>query len=171
MKAAFLLAIVVALSSGCASVVNDVTHPMKIETKTEAGELVSGADCALSNDKSAQTVKSGEVANVRRSSQDLEVVCKRPASPNAIAKATSRVNAGMFGNIIIGGGIGAIIDHSRGTAYTYPTWIQLIFGRTLIFDRANEQEGRPVEGQDPSNPPTAKPKENPRMTNEQLQRW
>ena len=36
--------------SGCASVVNDKTHPMKVETKTQAGELVVGADCTLKND-------------------------------------------------------------------------------------------------------------------------
>lgn len=170
MKFASLLLIVV-LSTGCASVMNDTTHPMRIETKTQEGELVSGAECTLTNDKSVQTIKSGDVANVRRASQDLEIACKHPTRTDATAKATSRANAGMFGNIIIGGAVGAIVDHNRGTAYTYPTWIQLIFGRTLVFDRADEQQGKPVEGKNPGSPPTAQPKENPRMTNEQLQRW
>ena len=50
----------------------------------------------------------------------------------------------MFGNIILGGGIGAIIDHNKGTAYTYPTWVQLIFGKSLVFDRSAEKEGQPT---------------------------
>jgi hypothetical protein len=59
---------------------------------------------------------------------------------------------GLAGNIIFGGGIGAIIDHSKGTAYTYPTWLLLIFGKTLVFDRATEKEGQPVAGTEPVAP-------------------
>jgi hypothetical protein len=55
----------------------------------------------------------------------------------------------MWGNIILGGGIGAIIDHSNYTGYTYPTWVQLVFGKSLIFDRADEKEGRPTPGTEP----------------------
>jgi uncharacterized protein YceK len=151
MKLSYLSIMAAMLLSGCASVMNDKTHPMKIETKTEAGELVAGADCTLTNDKASSTAKSGEITNVRRSSSDLEVTCKHPSNPDATARAISRVNAGMFGNIIIGGGIGAIIDHNTGNAYTYPAWIQLIFGRTLTFDRRNEKDAEPV----PPNPETA----------------
>ena len=67
-----------------------------------------------------------------------------------MGRAISRANAGMAGNIIFGGGIGAIIDHNKGTAYTYPTWIQLIFGKTLVFDRSAEKDGQPVLGMEPS---------------------
>jgi len=42
------------------------------------------------------------------------------------------------------GGIGAVIDHNTGQAYTYPGWLQLIFGRTLVFDRKDEKENTPV---------------------------
>ena len=133
------------LLTGCASVVNDKTHPIKVETKTEAGDLVAGADCTLTNDKASTTVKSGEIANVRRSNADLDITCKHPTRSDAIAKAISRVNGGMFGNIILGGGIGAVIDHNTGQAYTYPSWVQLIFGQTLVFDRQHDnKENQPV---------------------------
>ena len=150
MKQIHFFAVGAVLLSGCASVVNDKTHPMKIETKTEAGVLVVGADCTLKNDKASSVAKSGEITNVRRSNTDLEVSCKHPTNAEATAKAISRVNAGMFGNIILGGGIGAIIDHNTGNAYTYPAWIQLIFGKTLTFDRRNEKDNEPV-------PPTPDP--------------
>ena len=131
---------------GCASVVNDTTHPIKVETKTQAGALVPGADCRLTNDYGTFTVKSGDTTQVRRSSKDLDIVCKDPANPEATARAVSRANGGMWGNIILGGGVGAIIDHNKGTAYTYPTWVQLVFGQSLVFDRSSEKEGQPVLG-------------------------
>jgi hypothetical protein len=144
-----IVAVCVAFT-GCASVMNDSTHPMKVETKTDAGQIVAGADCKLTNDYGTLSVKSGETAQVRRSSKDLDIVCKHPENPDATARAISRANAGMFGNIIIGGGIGAIIDHSKGTAYTYPTWVQLVYGKTLVFDRSVEKEGQPTLGTEPT---------------------
>jgi hypothetical protein len=136
--------------TGCASVMNDSSHPMKIETKTQTGELVSGAECKLSNDYGTFTAKSGETTQVRRSSKDLDIVCKHPSNPDANARAISRANSGMWGNVILGGGIGAIIDHNKGTAYTYPTWVQLIFGKTVVFDRSAEKEGMPTLGVEPA---------------------
>ena len=130
--------------TGCATIVNDSTHPMKVETKTEAGQFVIGADCKLTNDYGSTSVKSGDTVQVRRSSKDLDIVCKHPENPDASARAISRANAGMFGNIILGGGIGAIIDHNKGTAYTYPTWVQLVYGKTLVFDRSTEKDGLPT---------------------------
>lgn len=134
------------LSTGCASVLNDVTHPVKVETKTDSGQIVAGADCKLTNDYGIFNVKSGDTVQVRRSNKDLDIVCVHPANPDAKANAISRANGGMFGNILLGGGIGAIIDHNKGTAYSYPNWMQLVFGQTLVFDRKTEKEGVPTEG-------------------------
>ena len=136
-------------ATGCASIINDTTHPMKLETKTAAGEMVPGADCKITNDYGAVSAKSGDTAQVRRSSKDLDIVCSHPQNPSASARAISRANAGMAGNIILGGGIGAIIDHNKGTAYTYPTWVQMVFGQTLVFDRRDEKDGQPVQGRAP----------------------
>jgi len=134
---------------GCASIVNETTHPMKLETKTATGEMVAGAECKLTNDYGTSTGKSGETVQVRRSGKDLDITCKSPDKTDATARAISRANGGMAGNIIFGGGIGAIIDHNKGTAYTYPTWIQMVFGQTLVFDRRDEKEGQPVTGKAP----------------------
>lgn len=139
--------------TGCASIVNETTHPMKLETRTEDGTMVGQADCTITNDYGSVTAKSGSTVNVRRSSKDLDITCKHPANPDALAHAISRANAGLAGNIIFGGGIGAIIDHNEGTAYTYPTWIQMAFGQTLVFDRSDEKEGQPVAGRVPGTKP------------------
>lgn len=155
MSAKILAAAVALACTGCASIVNDSTHPMKVETKTPSGETVAGAECKLTNDYGTITMKSGDTSQVRRSSKDLDIVCKDPKNPEANARAISRANGGMWGNIILGGGIGAIIDHSKGTAYTYPTWVQLVFGRSLVFDRTAEKDGQPTPGLEPTGSVTA----------------
>lgn len=166
-----LLVVVAAIgATGCASIVNDSTHPLRIDTKTATGDSIAGADCKVTNDyHMAQEVKSGAVMQVRRSAADLDVVCRQPGQPDATAKAISRPNAGLFGNILLGGVIGAVIDHTKGTAYSYPRWLTLVFGQMLVFDARYDYGDGPVAGTPPQ-APQPKP-ENPRQTNEQLQRW
>lgn len=132
--------------TGCASVMNETTHPMRVETKTADGTMVAGSECKLTNDYGSMSVKSGDTLQVRRSGKDLDITCVHPNNPSATARAISRANGGMWGNVIIGGGIGALIDHNKGTAYTYPTWIQLVFGKSMVFDRSSEKEGTPTPG-------------------------
>ena len=148
MKSIIALSGLVALV-GCASITNDSSHPLKIETRTAAGVEIKGADCKVINDYGDRTSKSGDTTQVRRSSKDLDINCTSAGQPDAQGRAISRANGGMFGNIIFGGGIGAIIDHNKGTAYTYPTWVQLVFGQTLVFDRRDEKDGSPVVGKTP----------------------
>ncbi|RLJ37915.1 hypothetical protein [Acidovorax sp. 106] len=150
MQGKVALASAMLVLTGCASVVNDTSHPIKVETLTPQGQAVAGAECKLSNDYGSSTMKSGDTAPVRRSSKDLDIVCKHPDNPDATARGISRANGGMFGNIILGGGVGAIIDHNKGTAYTYPTWVQLVFGKALVFDRSNEKEGTPAKPTEPA---------------------
>jgi hypothetical protein len=145
----YLIVCMTLAATGCASVMNDSTHPIKVETKTLEGKVIAGAECKMANDYGSVTVKSGDTTQIRRSSKDLDIVCKHPDNPDATARAVSRANSGMFGNIILGGGIGAIIDHNKGTAYTYPTWVQLVFGKTLMFDRTTEKEGQPTPPTEP----------------------
>lgn len=128
---------------GCASITGDTVQSLRIETRQADGTEVKDADCELFNEHGSFRVKSPGNVTVRRSSTDINIVCKKEDLPNAHGRAISRANAGMFGNIIFGGAIGAVIDHSKGTAYTYPQWMQLVFGKVLSFDRHEDQDGQP----------------------------
>ncbi len=143
-------ALVAAACSGCASFVNQPNHPLRVETATEQGERVDGAECTLFNDRGTQTMQSGETTMVLRSRGDLQIECRRPGLPPAVGQLISRANVGMAGNIFFGGAIGATIDHANASAYTYPTWIRLVFGRTLVMDRREEVDGKPLLGRDPT---------------------
>jgi hypothetical protein len=129
------------LCTGCASVTQGTTHSLRIETITDKGEQIAGADCSLTNDQGTTVAKSGTSTLVRRSSKDLEVTCAATGQPDAKARLVSRANAGLAGNIILGGAIGAVIDHNTGAAYTYPTWVRMVFGQFSVFDRREEREG------------------------------
>lgn len=130
--------------SGCASVLTDKTQPVKVETLDQAGNKIVGAQCELKNDRGAFNVETPNTVFVRKSGGELVVTCNAPEQGQADAKLISRVGGAIFGNIILGGGIGAIVDSASGVAFNYPEWVQLVFGQTLTFDRSNFKEAEPT---------------------------
>jgi hypothetical protein len=138
----------VLLVTGCASVVNDTTHPMRYETFDQTGAEVKDMECKVANDYGTQTVKTPGTLQIRRSSKDLQIICTKTDVADAKGTAVSRANAGLAGNLIFGGGIGAIIDHNKGTAYTYPQWVRLVVDKLLTFDRSDDKDGAPNLGRE-----------------------
>ena len=132
------------LCTGCASITQGTTHSLRVETVTDKGDPVPGAECTLRNEDNTILSRSGDSVTVRRSSKDLNVACTKQGLPDATARLVSRANMGFAGNILLGGAIGAAIDHSSGAAYTYPTWVRLVFGQYAVFDRRDEHEGVPL---------------------------
>lgn len=135
-------AALVVLCSGCASITQGSTHSLRIDTETAQGQPIDDADCELANDQGTTTARSGSSTIVRRSAKDLEIRCIKAGYPDASARLVSRANAGLAGNILLGGAIGAVVDHNSGAAYTYPTWVKLVFGEHATLDRRDETEGR-----------------------------
>jgi hypothetical protein len=148
MNRIFLIGAVLAslMATGCASIVNDSNAPIRVETFNQAGKEVKDMECKVENDYGVQTVKTPGTISVHRSSKDLQIVCSKPGERDAKGVAISRANAGLAGNIIFGGGIGAIIDHNKGTAYTYPQWIRLVVDKLMTFDRRIDTDGAPNLG-------------------------
>lgn len=131
--------------AGCATITGSENQSVSVTTRTEAGVVVEKAECKLANDKGAWTVITPAIVMVTRSAEDLQLECSREGHPTGLAKAISRAHGAMFGNIIFGGGIGAIIDHSRGTGYDYPDVIDVIMGKSIVLDR-HEQQRSPAPG-------------------------
>jgi hypothetical protein len=129
---------VLSILTGCASVTQGTTQSVKIDTVTASGQTVNGAECRVSNDRSETLMLSGQTVSVRRSGVNLGIECTQPGYPPASGQATSRVNAGMVGNILLGGVIGAAVDASNGSGFNYPTWMQLVFGEVRSFDRGSQ---------------------------------
>lgn len=149
------LAIIFSQLTGCATLTGDNAQSIRVETVALDGSEVKDAECELINEYGNFKIKTPGNITVRRSSGDMNVTCKKEGSPDAAARAISRANGGMFGNILFGGGIGAIIDHSKGTGYAYPSWLRMMFGKVLAFDRSDDKDGQPSMGKEPNGQPVA----------------
>lgn len=134
LKLNFLGAFIV-LASGCASITGSEMQQLSLTTKGEDAKTIEGVKCKLQNDKGTWESTSPGFVNIHRSSEDLTVECKKPGLKDGLLKAISRAAGSMYGNIIFGGGIGAIIDHNKGTGYNYPDALPVEMGKSVIVDR------------------------------------
>lgn len=135
------------LLTGCASITKDAMQPVKFEAYSKSNVAVTGAKCVGKNERGEFTTDSTGIMRPHRSGENLYVVCSKEGQEPGIGTLISRANGGMFGNILFGGGIGAIIDHNKGTAYSYPDWVRVIMGDNLVYDRKNNKDNEIMLGQ------------------------
>ncbi len=126
--------------SGCASITSSEMQTVALNTTTKDGHTVKNAKCTLKNDKGEWEAKSPGLVSVHRSAEDLMVECKSDEAEDGLLRAISRAAGGMWGNIIFGGGIGAIIDHTKGTGYNYPDDLPVKMGASVTVDRSSQQQ-------------------------------
>lgn len=149
MSRLFVLLLASSVLAGCASITSESTQLVRVDALDENGAVVSDAKCDLTNDKGTFTNDAGKHSMIGKSGKNLNIKCSSEKRTDvAEGTAVSRAGAGMFGNILFGGGIGAIIDHNTGTAYNYPEWMQVVFGRVLVFDRSDHKDGEPMKGKE-----------------------
>nr|WP_198982937.1 hypothetical protein [Herbaspirillum sp. ASV7] len=146
------------LVSGCSTITQSDTQVVALTSLHEGKPVV--ASCTLINDKGSWAVLTPANVQVRKSNEDLDVVCKRGGVPDGLLKAVSRTAGSMWGNIIFGGGIGAIVDHSRGNGYDYPSLLPVKMGEAIIVDK--KQVTEPVQAPTPA---TVTPLPIPNMPN------
>ena len=115
------------LVSGCSTLTGEGTaQSISVETMERAsGDRIIDARCDLSNDEGAWTVLTPGSVMVHRSNKPLSVKCQKLGYIQDYSSVDSKTKANMWGNIIIGGGIGAIIDHNNGSAYAYPDVVRI----------------------------------------------
>lgn len=117
-------------ATGCSTISGSGTsQPLSVQTLSADGSEVEGAKCDLTNDEGTWFVNTPGSTIVRRSNKDLQVICKKQGIDLGSANVVSRTKGNMYGNILLGGGIGAIIDHNNGSAYEYPALIKIFMGR------------------------------------------
>ena len=104
------------LLSACASVTTDTEQTVLVETPE-----VSGASCKLTDSKSREwTVESTPgSALVRKGDGPMNVVCKKEGYEPGTTLVQESLVAMTFGNVLIGGGIGVVIDAASGAAEKY----------------------------------------------------
>jgi hypothetical protein len=136
------------LASGCASITGTTNQSVSIKTLEPAGRELSGAACELTNSKGKWFLTTPGSTMITRSNDDMQVICNKQGHEPGRASVVSATKGSMFGNIVFGGGIGAIVDHNTGAAYEYPTFFQVLMGATVKIeppkDAASEQTSTPI---------------------------
>jgi hypothetical protein len=135
-------ALAVLLAQGCATITSTEMQPLSLTTEAADGAQLEKASCTLRNDKGSWTLQSPGFVPVHRSAEDLLVECRKEGYADGVLRAVSRAAAGMFGNILFGGVIGAVIDHSKGTGYNYPSRLPVRMGASVVVDRNDEQDSQ-----------------------------
>jgi hypothetical protein len=114
-----------------------------------SGGPLAGAACELVNGDGRWLVTTPGSAVVHRSRKDLDVTC-RGDGPDGSASVVSHTTASMLGNIVMPGGlVGAIVDHFRGAAYSYPQTLRIVMGQKLVIG----QRPRSTWSRSGANPP------------------
>jgi hypothetical protein len=124
--------------AGCATITSNEMQTLSLNTKTTDGQTVEQAKCVLKNDKGRWETSSPGFVSVHRSADDLMVECNKEGLSNGYLRAISRASGNMFGNIIIGGGVGAIIDHADGKGYNYPDELPVKMAASVTVDRKQQ---------------------------------
>ena len=127
MKVALALLAACAMLSACASIVSGDEQQVTVVTAAHA-QPVAGSACTLRNTRGMWTVVAPGTAKIRRADDALWVRCEGPGYRPRATQIESGVNGMVFGNILIGGIIGYVIDRSSGAAFKYPDRIAVDMG-------------------------------------------
>ena len=101
--------------SGCATMTNEAHVPINLSFSDN-----SAGECSLQNKRESYNTKIPASILVRRSDDPLSYDCTTKDRRKAEGKINSKIGQSMAGNIILGGGIGAIIDANNDMHRNYP---------------------------------------------------
>ena len=108
------------LTTSCATITGDRSQAIQITSNAD------GAVCSLANTEGQWTVETPGSVIIARDSGNLLVNCKKKGyKPATVSIESYHTNASTWGNIVLGGGIGYIVDRNTGAAFYYPSTINV----------------------------------------------
>jgi hypothetical protein len=143
MKTSSSLLLIAAIGlGGCATVVKGTSQNISVDTNPQ------GATCTVTRNGSQIAVVQqtpGKV-EVGRDKGALVVACTKAEMAPASQTVDAKFNGATFGNILLGGVVGAVVDASTGANYSYPEQISVDFAAAA---------GGPVTASAPTAPTAA----------------
>ena len=102
---------------GCATIVSGSQQSIFIETPH-----ANGADCKLTDSKNGNWRIDSTPGSVfvTKGNGPMNIVCTKKGYETTIIKVEEEVAGATMGNIILGGGIGILVDAASGAAQKYP---------------------------------------------------
>ena len=120
MKPFLPLLLTIFFLGGCATVSDSPQQQLELHAVLDYRE-VGGVGCILSNDMGRWFVVAPGRVTVTRSTQPLNVSCKKEGAGMAQESVGSRADmANLMGNVVISAGIGHLVDRYTGAGFSYP---------------------------------------------------
>ena len=109
------------LLPGCATVVNGTTQTMTVNTAPQ------GAACTLEREGAniGMVTATPGMVSFSKSGKELAVTCNKPGYLAATARAVPSFSGWTFGNLLLGGIVGVVVDASTGANFNYPNQVTL----------------------------------------------
>lgn len=109
------------LCSGCSSITTGIMQTLQINTTCNDRAIIT--NCSLSNENGYWIGNSYSKIEVQKGFGNLTIQCKSTSFPSETITIKSKSNILIYGNAILGGGVGAIYDINNGSGFTYPDYI------------------------------------------------
>ena len=108
----------VAAIQGCATITSGTTQSVMV--KAEKG--VVGASCELTDKKGGKwyVPSTPGTATVRKGDGPMQIICRKDGYQVSTLSVDETITGATFGNILLGGGIGILVDAASGAAQQYP---------------------------------------------------
>lgn len=116
-----LFAIIAIILSGCATITTGTTQSILVDTFNAHGANCKGVDSKgreyyWPNTPSSTTVQKGDAPMV--------LTCEKPGFKKTVHTVDETLVGATFGNIILGGGVGILVDAVSGAAQKYPNIVK-----------------------------------------------
>lgn len=108
--------------TGCASMSGARTQTIAVQTVQDHKE-VTEAGCILSNGVGRWFITTPGKITISKNIDDLTVECSKEDVGVGSETIASSANGGMWGNVLLGGPIGYVVDRKSGAGYDYPQTI------------------------------------------------
>lgn len=118
---ACMLLSVAGMLPGCATVIDGPNQNITVSTNPE------GAQCAVDRAGTRLGMINPTPGSLRidKSKNDLTVTCEKDGFLGANISQTASFGGVTFGNILLGGAVGFIVDAASGANYSYPSELRL----------------------------------------------
>lgn len=116
------------LLSACATIVAGTSQTVTVSTTPP------GASCTLDRIGERVGAISPTPGSVRvdKSKNDLSVTCSKEGFQTATVGHSSNFNGATFGNILVGGVIGVVVDAASGANFNYPPDVRMELAATQV---------------------------------------
>ncbi len=154
------------LLSGCATIVSGTQQNLSVDTPE-----ATGAKCQLTDSKGANWYIENTPGSVKvaKGNGPMNIVCQKDGFKTTSLKLEESLAAPLLGNVILGGGVGIIVDAASGAAQNYPekatVWMEPLawqseaakqewLNKKLAFEQSEAKAKEALEAS--NNPPPAK---------------